>query len=523
MLPHRQFLLHAAYTAIDTGRFADALPPCHALRAADAADMQAALLLGLARGALGDTDQATALLHQVATARPDHAHPAHDLAALLCRLDRAAEATTQYEAALRLAPDHAPLRRGFVHHLLATAGPAAAATARGAPGPGAADQHLAGLIAAESGSLRAATTHFRAAVAADPEPPAGWSNLGILLKIAGRHDEAVAAHDQAVARAPGDAQLRVNRAVALLHAGRWAEAWGDYEWRLRLPGHTPLPLDRLLPALPDAGDLTGRTLLLTHEEGYGDTLQFLRYAPLLQARGARVRLAVPPPLARLAAQIAPVVTAAVPAEAAPAEAAYDFHCPFFSLPRVFATTPDTIPAPISYLRADPAAVAAWRARLATLGPGPRIGLVWAGQARPWLPGFATLNARRSARLADFAPLAAIQAVFVSLQAGPEAAQAAAPPSGLRLFDPMAEVADFADTAAIVAALDRVISVDTAMIHLAGALGRPAFLLDRLDHCWRWLPGRTDSPWYPGIRIFRQTDLGDWTRPIRAMAAALAAK
>ena len=513
MLQHRAFLLHAAYTAIDTGRFADALPPCHALREADAADPEATLLLGLAHGALGDTDQAAALLHRVAAARPNHAHPAHDLAALLCRLDRAAEATAQYHAALRLSPDHAPLRRGLVHHLLATTGAAAAAAAFGPPGSGAADQHLAGLIAAESGALRAAIGHFRAAVAADPGPPAGWSNLGIMLKIVGQHDEAAAAHDQAVARAPQDAQLRVNRAVALLHAGRWAEAWHDYEWRLRLPGHTTLPLDRLLPALPDAGDLTGRTVLLTHEEGYGDTLQFLRYAPLLQALGARVLLSVPPNLARLAAQIAPVV---------PAGAAYDFHCPFFSLPRVFATTPDTIPAPIPYLRAAPGAVVAWRARLAALGPGPRIGLVWAGQARPWLPGFATLNARRSARLADFAPLAKIPAVFVSLQAGPEAAQAATPPPGLRLFDPMAEVADFADTAAIVAALDRVISVDTAMVHLAGALGQPSFLLDRLDHCWRWLPGRTDSPWYPGLRIFRQTVLGDWTEPMQAVAAALAA-
>ena len=511
MLPDRALLLRAAYEAVDRGRFADALAPCRTLLAADPADADARLLAGLARGALGQAAAAARLLDRVARARPDAAHPAHDLAALLVRLGRPEAAAAQYRAALRRAPGNAALRRGLAHHLLQTETPAAAAAALGPPGPEAAGQHLAGLIAAEAGEIDAAIAHFRAAVAADPGPAAGWSNLGIMLKLTGDFDAALAAHEAAVARAPGDAQLRVNRAVALLHAGRWTAAWGEYEWRLRLPGHTPLPLARLLPALAEAGDLAGRTVLLTHEEGFGDTLQFLRYAPLLAARGARVRLAVPPPLARLVAGVAPL---------AEAGEAYDFHCPFFSLPRVFATTPATIPAPIPYLRADPAAVARWRARLAGLGPGPRIGLVWAGQARPWLPGFTTLNARRSARLADFAPLAGARAVFVSLQAGPEAAEAAAPPPGLGLFDPMGAVRDFADTAAIAAALDLVISVDTAMVHLAGALGVPVFLLDRLDHCWRWLPGRADSPWYPGLRIFRQTRIADWSGPMAAIAAAL---
>ncbi|MGH7043640.1 MAG: tetratricopeptide repeat protein [Acetobacteraceae bacterium] len=529
--PH---LLHAAFAAIDAGRFAAALPACDALLAADPADTDARLLLGLARGALGEVIEAAALLDQVARARPGRAHPCHDLATLLRRLGRPEQATALYRTALRLAPADAALRRGLAEHLLAAGSPRAALAALGDPAGSAAGYHLAGLAWAEIGDIHAAAGQFRHAIALNPGPAAGWSNLGMMLKVADRHAEAIAAHDQAVARAPDNAQLHVNRAVALLHAGRWTEAWGEYEWRLRLPGHTALPQATLLASLATPGDasgdplnaragdaLAGRTVLLTHEEGFGDTLQFVRYAPLLAARGALVVLAVPGPLARLLAPVAPVVSpVGLPGEPLPY---FDLHCPFFSLPRVFATTPDTVPAIVPYLAVNPALAAAWRVRLATLGPGLRVGLVWAGQARPWLEGFTTLDRRRSAGLAAFAPLAGIPCVrFISLQAGPPAAEAAMPPPGLDLLDPMAEVADFADTAAIVAGLDLVISVDTAVVHLAGALGKPVFLLDRYDNCWRWLSGRTDSPWYPHLRIFRQDRMGDWRGPMDRIAVALRA-
>ena len=490
------------------------MAPCRTLLASDPADAEARLLLGLARGAMGETAAAADLLHLVARTRPDCAHPCHDLAELLDRLGAPAQATAQYRAALALAPQDGALRRALATRLLRGGDPAGALAALGDPAGSAASQHLAGQALAEAGDIPAATARFRRAVALDPDPAAGWSNLGMMLKIAGRHTEAIAAHDQAVARAPEDAQLHVNRAVALLHAGRWTEAWGEYEWRLRLPGHTPLPLATLLPALASGVDLAGRTVLLTHEEGFGDTLQFVRYAPLLAARGARVVLVVPGALARLLTPIAPVAAAAD----APA---FDFHCPFFSLPRVFATTPETVPATVPYLTADPAHAAAWRSRLAAGGPGLRVGLVWAGQARPWLEGFATLDGRRSAGLAAFVPLAGIPGVrFVSLQAGAPAAEVL--PARLDLLDPMGDVADFADTAAIVAGLDLVISVDTAVVHLAGALGKPVFLLDRYDNCWRWLSGRRDSPWYPGLRIFRQERIGDWSGPMQQVAATLRA-
>jgi hypothetical protein len=175
---------------------------------------------------------------------------------------------------------------------------------------------------------------------------------------------------------------------------------------------------------------------------------------------------------------------------------------------------------VPYLRADPVLASAWAARLPRDG-GLRVGLCWAGQARPWLDGFLALDHRRSTDLATLAPLAAVPGVrLVSLQKGAAAEQVRA--AGFDLLDPMAEVADFADTAALVANLDLVISVDTSVVHLAGAMGKPVFLLDRYDNCWRWLSGREDSPWYPTLRIFRQRRSGEWGPVIERVATALAA-
>ena len=255
--------------------------------------------------------------------------------------------------------------------------------------------------------------------------------------------------------------------------------------------------------------------MVLQEEGLGDTLQFLRYLPLLARRGARVVAVVPPALTRLMRTVPGV--AEVPDGDAPVPR-FDFHCSFNGLPRAFETTLETIPCEVPYLAADPALVRQWRERLPA-GDALRVGLCWAGQARPWLAGFVGLDRRRSTDLATLAPLAAVPGVrFISLQKGPAASDAA----GFDLLDIMDEVRDFADTAAIVANLDLVISVDTSVVHLAGAMGKPVFLLDRYDNCWRWLSGREDSPWYPSLRIFRQQHSGEWAPVIARVATALAA-
>jgi len=514
----RRALLAEAVAALEARSFLATEAACASLLAADPADMEALLLRGLALAAAGQTAPAARLLDHVAAARADYAHPCRDLDRML----GAAAFATQVRACLDLTPADARLRLMWADCLhkdgdLEPAADALAALLDDGPETAAA-HHRLGMVRAELGDIDAAIGHTLRAVILDRRPALGWGNLGLLLKIQGRFDESLDAYAQALRRSPQDARLRVNRVVALLQAGRFAEAWRDHAARFALGEYFGLPLAGLLPPLATLPDLTGRTVLLTHEAGYGDTLQFCRYVPLLAARGARIVLAVPPALQRLLGRL-PGVAEMVPANAELPE--YDWHCPMMSLPGVFATTLETIPAEVPYITADPALVAAWAARLPT-APGPRVGLVWAGQARPWLPGFATVDTRRSTSLALFAPFGAIEGVrFISLQADAPASEAHRPPSGLALHDPMPSVTDFADTAAIIANLDLVVSVDTSVAHLAGALGKPVFLLDRYDNCWRWLSGRTDSPWYPTLRIFRQTRIGDWGPVMQRAAAALA--
>jgi hypothetical protein len=241
----------------------------------------------------------------------------------------------------------------------------------------------------------------------------------------------------------------------------------------------------------------GQTLLIYAEQGFGDSLQFCRYATLAAKRGLRVILEVQAPLVRLLRTLPGVDQVMALGEPLPD---FDVHCPMMSLPLAFATTVETIPGSAAYLRADPMQVAVWQTRLDGMPQrGPRIGLVWAGSA------MLTADRRRSINPEKLAPLFRLSGFhFFSVQKSGQAA-----PSDFPLTDYMDEMDDFADTAALIANLDLVISVDTAVAHLAAALGKPVWLLDRFDHDWRWLTGRRDSPWYPTLRLYRQPQRGDW--------------
>ena len=251
-----------------------------------------------------------------------------------------------------------------------------------------------------------------------------------------------------------------------------------------------------------------RTILLHAEHGLGDTLQFCRYVPLMVCR---IILEVQAPLVRLLSRLPGVMQIVARGDKLPP---FDLHCPLLSLPHAFGTTLDTIPAGMPYLSADPALAANWQERLLGLD-GLRIGLVWAGGRR-----FKD-DRRRSIALKTLAPLGDVSGVsFVSLQKDEAAAQAADPPHGMMLHDFTTDLHDFEDTAALVVNLDLVISVDTAVAHLAGALGKPVWLLNRCDTDWRWLLNRDDSPWYPTLRQFRQSRPGDWNSAICAARDAL---
>jgi Flp pilus assembly protein TadD len=509
--------LQLALALLEDGQHEQAERICAPLVADDRNDVEASLLLALAIGLRGDAVAAAVILNRVASARPLHAHPCRDLAQLMMQHREVALIAPQYRACLNLSPRDTRLLYPFAE-FLRDGGEAAAAIELLEPvlrmhGTSAEAHDQMGLSLAEAGKFADAAEQFRQAIAYDPQPAVFWANLGMMLKIENRFDEALDAYAAALARNPDDTQIRVNRAVARLHAGRFAEAWQDRDWVLKQPGRCALSEERRLPSLSTQPDLTGRTVLVVQEEGLGDTLQFLRYLPLLANCGARVVVAVPPALARLMRSI-PGVADVPDGDAAIPD--HDYHCSFNGLPRAFETTLDSIPHDVPYVAADPALVREWARRFPEIS-ALRVGLVWAGQARPWLPGFTSLDRRRSTDLATLAPLGSISGVqLVSLQKGAPAPET----PDLELIDVMGAVSDFADTAAIVANLDLVISVDTSVVHLAGAMGKPVFLLDRYDNCWRWLSGREDSPWYPSLRIFRQRRSGEWGPVISRVVEAV---
>ena len=350
--------------------------------------------------------------------------------------------------------------------------------------------------------LDEAVACYRRALDLRPDLPEIHNILGVVLRQWGQIDEAEACFRRAIALRSDHAEAHANLALLLLSRGDMAAGWKEFEWRWQTQG---MRADRRTFAQPQwRGEAaSGRTLLIHPEMGFGDTLQFCRYAALAAARGLRVVMEVQAQLVRLLRSLAGVDAVVAYGTALPP---FDLHCPMMSMPLALGTTVDTIPGAASYLQADAAQAAAWHARLAAMGSqAPRIGLVWAGNPRPHSPADAAGDRRRSIAPERLAPLFDLPGLqFFSLQkVGPAA------PAHFPLIDFMAEMADFADTAALIANLDLVISVDTAVAHLAAALGKPVWLLNRFDVCWRWMQGRRETPWYPTLRLYRQPAPGDW--------------
>jgi tetratricopeptide (TPR) repeat protein len=397
-----------------------------------------------------------------------------------------------------------------------------------------------GLALKDLGALEPAAEAFRRAIALRPDAAAAHNNLGIVFTALGRWDAAlacsakalelqpeladahanighvrrqqqklaaaIAQYRTAIRLQPDFAEAHTSLAHALLQSGEFAAGWAEYEWRWQtrsmLAGRRGFtqPQWRGEPG-------EGRALLIHAEQGFGDTLQFCRFAADAAARGFRVILEVQKPLVRLLRGMRKVAVIGRGESLPP----FDLHAPLLSLPWALGLTLDGLPGPVPYLQPDPELAAHWRRRLGAPA-GPLVGLAWAGSHTA---ANAAIDRRRSIAPASLAPLFQAQASFVSLQKdGPPM------PAGLPLIDLMPEVTDFADTAALIANLDRVITVDTAVAHLAGALGKPVWLLNRFDSCWRWLAGRRDSPWYPGLRIYPQPAPADWETPISEIAGDL---
>ncbi|MGD0390512.1 MAG: tetratricopeptide repeat-containing glycosyltransferase family protein [Tepidisphaeraceae bacterium] len=355
-----------------------------------------------------------------------------------------------------------------------------------------------GVALERKGQLDEAVAAYRQAIRLKPDFVEAHNNLGNALIEIGQLDEAIAACRRAIALSPNFAEAHFNLSVALLARGDFQEGWEEYEWRWKCKDHPPLR--NFAQPQWDGHSLEGRTLLLHAEQGFGDALQFIRYLPLAAQRGGKIIIECQAELQRLFQTIAGRCQVMVRGQPLPA---FDLHCPLLSLPRVFATNLDNIPNIVPYLHADAEDAGRWQHRLAEHAPLVKVGLGWAGS-----PGNKN-NRNRSINLASLAPLGQIPGVrFFSLQKGEAAAEAKTPPPGMELVDWTQELKDFADTAALIANLDLVIAVDTAVAHLAGAMGKPVWTLLPFVP-WRWLLGREDSPWYPSMRLFRQPRMGDW--------------
>jgi tetratricopeptide (TPR) repeat protein len=368
--------------------------------------------------------------------------------------------------------------------------------------------------------LRALSRHDEAiawydrALALRPDSAIALDNKAVALAELHRFDEAVAANRQAIAADPGYAVAKWNLALVQLLTGNFEAGWAGREARWKIPafsrGYPKLSRPTWLGVEPVAGN----TILVCAEEGFGDSIQFVRYVPMLAARGARVILVVQDALCSLVAEMEGVAQC-LP-KSAPALPDCDFHCPMSSLPLAFGTRLETIPAKTSYLRAAAERARAWQQRLGA-HDRLRVGLVWAGNPKH------SNDRNRSLQTGLLAPILDLDACFVSLQKDPRPEDRPILGERPEIVDFTADLTDFAETAALISCLDLVITVDTSVAHLAGALGCATWILLPFTPDYRWLLDRDDSPWYPTVRLFRQAEAGDYRSVIDRVRAELSAR
>jgi tetratricopeptide (TPR) repeat protein len=447
----------------------------------------------------------------------------------LAGLDAPAEALTSFERALKLRPEFAQAwsnRACVLRDLGRPADALASCDQAIALQPDYADawSNRANALS-DLNRPQDAQLSYQRALELTPAFADAWNNLGLTLVDLNQHEQALQSYERALSLNPEFAEAHWNKSLCLLQMGRFEEGWQQYEWRWKRNRIKASQRAFEQPLWLGNFPIDGKTILLHAEQGLGDTLQFCRYAALVSALGAKVVLEVPTELIRLLANLDGVTQLIEQGQPLPP---FDCHCPLLSLPLAFRTDLSNMPQQVPYLFAEAQASQPWAERLghdAHANRKLKVGLVWAGGHRPHVAELRKNDARRSITLEALRPILDVPHVrFYSLQKGPAAQQLAQLPElGERITDYTDELADFADTAALVANLDLVISVDTAVAHLAGALGKAVWILNRFDTCWRWMLERRDSPWYPSAQLFRQPALGDWESAIQSARAALATR
>jgi tetratricopeptide (TPR) repeat protein len=434
--------------------------------------------LGVALFEQGKVIEAVACQQQAVRLKPNYAEAHSNLGMVLAAQGKLTEAVAYYQEALRIKPDLAEAHCNL------------------------------GVALLQQGKLTTAVACFEHALRLKQDYAQAHSNLGVALAEQGRLKEAVACYQQALLLEPDYAEAHVNLAYFWFLLGNFEEGWPEFEWRWKRRDFSPSPFHQ---PLWDGSRLQGQTILLFAEQGLGDTLHFIRYASLVQQNGATVIVRCQAPLLRLLATCAGIDRLAPEGTALPP---FDVQAPLLSLPRIFRSNLATIPANIPYLSADPELRAHWQQQLSGVGEF-KVGITWQGNPEH------LLDRRRSVPLLAFEPLADVPGVrLVSLQKGPGREQLPDVADHLGVLDLADRLEDFADTAAVMSNLDLVITVDTAVAHLAGALGIPVWVALPVVPDWRWLLDREDSPWYPSMRLFRQRVRGDWEGVFERLAEAL---
>ncbi len=447
----------------------------------------------------------------------DYAEALGNCGLALQYLERNEEAVASFDRALALNPDNSPAYSHRAISLLRLGRPDEAVDslnrALGAAPASVDILNNRGIVLQHLGRLDEAMACFHQALSLDPRRSKTLNNLGNVRRDLNQSEAALDCYAQALATDGTDATIHLNAALCHLLLGDFKHGWPAFEWRWETETYRTARRDFAVPRWLGDGDLTGRRILLHAEQGFGDTIQFCRYARQVSDRGATVLLEVQAPLKSLMFTLDGTSQVLAKGEALPE---FDCHCPLMSLPLAFATDLATIPASDRYLSSDPERLAAWQHRLRPAERKLRVGIAWSGN-----PGFAN-DRNRSIPLAKFARLFSAPARFFSLQPTlrPAEQEIVATCSNVMHFDGL--LRDFSDTAALIDAMDLVIAVDTAVAHLAGALGKPVWVLLPFNNDWRWQLGREDCPWYPSVRLIRQAGPGGWDETLERAAAALAA-
>jgi len=475
--------------------------------------------LGIAQMEQKKLPEAVASFESALRFAPDMAAAHYNLGCVFHKQGRFADAIGCFRCALALKPDFAEAANNLGSAYLEKNQPTEAAAAFEkaiAVKPDYADAHYnLGKVRQEQGESDAALRFYRAALSLDPSHCKACNNTAKIHQDRGQLDLAAEWYRKAVIIRPDYAEARFNLATVQLLRGQFSEGWEGYEWRFRRRHWQQTYPFRFSKPRWEGDPFPGKTVYVHSEQGMGDILQFVRYLPLVKARGGRVIFETISPMTALCKRMTAIDHVLAPPPGGKHQIDFDYYIPLLSLPRVFQTELDSIPNQVPYLHADPADVRRWQPRIRS--DGLRIGLVWAGTAT---------DPRRACPLGWFTPLTRIKDVhFYGLQKGISAEQIEVEglPKGMRLINLGQAFQDFADTAAVVELLDLVISIDTSVAHLAGAMGKPVWILLPAVPDWRWLLDRGDSPWYPTARLFRQRQSGDWQPVIQELADELIAR